>query len=82
MKHIITLLVAVIICFAANAQNYSQKYNSLMDRTEFFDSYGNLQGWAKYNSLMKRMEYFDRYGNMTKYEQRNDLLDRNETKDT
>lgn len=71
MKRIITILLAVMVCMVANAQSLTQKYNSLMDRTEFFDSYGHMVGYAKYNKLMERIEYYDQYGHLVKYEQDN-----------
>lgn len=57
MKKLLIIVLAMAINLAANAQDYTQKYNSLMERTQFYDSYGSLIGWAKYNSLFNRWEY-------------------------
>ena len=48
-----TLFTIVLLCISTLlwGQNYTQKYNELYDRTEFYNSYGNLIGYAKYNSL-------------------------------
>ena len=56
MKNFLIIVLAMAINFAANAQDYTQKYNSLVERTEFYDSYGSLIGWARYNRLWDRME--------------------------
>ena len=63
-------------CFelCVNAQNYTQKWNDFYKRTEFFDSYGNMIGYAKYNDLYNRMEYYGSRGNLQKTEQHNNLL--------
>ena len=54
-----TLFTIVLLCISTLlwGQNYTQKYNELYDRTEFYNSYGNLIGYAKYNSLYDRLEY-------------------------
>lgn len=71
MKKLLLLLFAVIsIAIGASAQSYTQRWNDLYKRTEFFDSYGRMIGYAKYNDLYKRMEYYDAYGNLQKTEQR------------
>ena len=51
-----TLFTIVLLCISTLlwGQNYTQKYNELYDRTEFYNSYGNLIGYAKYNSLYDR----------------------------
>ena len=60
MKNFLIIVLAMAINFAANAQDYTQKYNSLVERTEFYDSYGSLIGWARYNRLWDRIEYIDK----------------------
>ena len=69
---IIFLFVSILLW----GQNYTQKYNKLYDRTEFYNSYGNLIGYAKHNSLYNRLEYYDANGNLLKTEQYNSLYDR------
>ena len=41
------------------SQNSTQKYNSYLERTEFFDSSGNMVGYAKENTYLNRIEYYD-----------------------
>ncbi len=50
MKKLILLFVFALFTISTNAQS-SQKYKSLYQRTEFFDSNGNLIGYAKENKL-------------------------------
>ena len=75
MKLIKTLIFILLFVFSieASAQSLTQKWNDFYKRTEFYDSYGNLQGWAKYNDFYNRMEYFDKNGNLQKYEEYNDF---------
>lgn len=42
-----TLFTIVLLCISTLlwGQNYTQKYNELYDRTEFYNSYGNLIGY-------------------------------------
>ena len=81
IKKIILFLFALVITAGAYSQSYTQKYNSLYDRTDFFDSNGSLIGYAKENTLYNRLEYYDANGNLLKYEKHNDLYNRNETYD-
>ena len=81
MKNLILFIVLTMTTIAVKAQSYTQKYNSLYDRTEFFDSRGTMVGYAKENTLYDRIEYFDARGNMIKYEKQNTLYDRKETYD-
>ena len=60
------MLLCMTLC--VDAQSYTQKWNDFYKRTEFFDKYGSLMGWAKFNDFYKRMEYFDKYGNLQKTE--------------
>lgn len=66
-----TLFTIVLLCISTLlwGQNYTQKYNELYDRTEFYNSYGNLIGYAKYNSLYDRLEYYNANGDLLKTEQ-------------
>lgn len=81
MKRLIVLLTAFFSVVFAWSQNYTQKWNSVFKRVEFYDSYGTLQGWAKYNDVFDRTEYYDSRGNMIKYEKRNDVFNRTDVKD-
>ena len=53
-----TLILAALLSVAGivSAQSYTQKWNSLYNRTEFYDSYGRMIGYSKYNELYNRME--------------------------
>lgn len=44
------------VCFS---QSVTEKYNSLYQRYEYFDSSGNIIGYKKYNKLSSQWEYFD-----------------------
>ena len=50
MKKILLIFVISLTTIAVKAQT-SQKYNSFYQRTEFFDSRGNLIGYAKKNTF-------------------------------
>lgn len=78
-----TLFTIVLLCISTLlwGQNYTQKYNELYDRTEFYNSYGNLIGYAKYNSLYDRLEYYNANGDLLKTEQYNSLYNRKDIKD-
>ena len=70
------VLLLMVACGYSQSTSYTQKWNDLYKRTEFFDSYGNLQGWAKYNDLYKRWELFNSNSRMIGYYQWNDLYKR------
>lgn len=55
MKKIL-LILCLFVSTYVYGQSYSQKYNELLDRVEFFNSYGSMVGYAKYNSLLERIE--------------------------
>ena len=82
MKRIYFLFAIVVFSLCVGAQEYTQKWNDLYQRTEFFDSYGRMIGYAKYNDLYKRLEYYDAYGNLIKTEQNNNLYNRTDVKDS
>ncbi len=81
MKKLLFIFALIILSLSSNAQNYIQKYNNYLNRTEFYDSYGNMVGYAKVNTYLDRTEYFDSYGNMVKYVKNNSYLDRQDTYD-
>jgi len=58
MKLFITLLTLFVTtsCFS---QNLVEKYNSLYERYEYYDSRNNLVGYKKYNSLRDSWEYYE-----------------------
>lgn len=58
MNKIITFLV-LLFSFNSFSQTSTEKWNSLYERYEYFDSSGTMTGYKKYNSLYERWEYFD-----------------------
>ena len=81
MKRTIILFALILLAGICHAQSSTQKWNDFYKRNEFYDSHGNLTGWAKYNDFYKRMEYFDKSGKLLKTESNNDFYHRKETKD-
>ena len=66
MKKVFLFMLLSICCsVVSNAQSYTQKWNDLYDRTEFYDSYGRMVGYAKYNKLyeilLNRVSIFKLY---------------------
>lgn len=54
----ITLLFLLLIYFTTYSQTSTEKYNSYLNRYEYFDNQGNLTGYKQYNSYLKQWEYF------------------------
>lgn len=54
-KHLLLLL---FFCTCAFSQSMTEKYNSYLNRYEYFDSSGNLTGYKSYNSYLGVWEYF------------------------
>lgn len=53
------LLFTVLFCINISfSQSTTEKYNSLMERYEYFDNNGTMIGYKKYNSLMEQWEYY------------------------
>ncbi|MCT4142357.1 hypothetical protein [Elizabethkingia anophelis] len=50
-------------CFS---QSVTEKYNSIYNRYEYYNSSGNIIGYKKYNNLSRQWEYYDL--NKTQYE--------------
>ena len=53
------LLFVLLLGLAAFAQTTTEKYNSLMNRYEYYNSSGNMIGYKTYDSLMKTWNYYD-----------------------
>jgi len=47
-------------------QSYSKKYNSLHDRTEYFDSGGDVFAYSRKNRLHNRVEFYKANGTFIK----------------
>lgn len=52
------LLLLLFFCTCAFSQTMTEKYNSYLNRYEYFDSSGNLTGYKTYNSYLGVWEYF------------------------
>lgn len=52
-KLLLTFLILIFTIQIGTSQELTQKYNSLLKRTEFFNSYGNMVAYAKENTLLK-----------------------------
>ncbi len=47
--------------------SYTKKYNSLYDRTEYFDSIGNIFAYSRKNTLCNHIEYYKANGAFIKF---------------
>ena len=66
----------IIICLFLAFSGYSQttrKYNDVMERFEFYNSNGQIVGYAKYDSIQERWEFFDSNNQMYAYSKYNSL---------
>lgn len=57
------LLLLLFFCTCAFSQTMTEKYNSYLNRYEYFDSYGNLTGYKSYNSYTGVWEYYSENAN-------------------
>ena len=48
-------------------QTYIEKYNSLYDRTEYFDSGGNFFAYSRKNRIQHRIEFYKANGTFIKF---------------
>ena len=48
-------------------QSYTEKYNSLYDRIEYFDSGGNIFAYSRKNILHHRIEFYKANGAFIKF---------------
>lgn len=77
MKKLTILLITLIVfAFGVSAQSYTQKWNNLYNRTEFFDSNGRMIGYAKYNDLYKRYDVYNSNNTLIGYYKWSDLYNR------
>ena len=58
MKNLISLLV-LLFTINSFSQTMTEKWNSLYERFEYFNSNGTMVGYKKYNSLYNRWDYYD-----------------------
>ncbi|RZK26880.1 MAG: hypothetical protein EOO43_01445, partial [Flavobacterium sp.] len=52
----ITVMLFSLTCYA---QTMTEKYNSLMNRYEYFNAQGQMVGYKSYDSLMKQWNYYE-----------------------
>lgn len=57
MRKLILLTITFFIISDSKSQDYSKKYNRLLDRYEFFNSNKDLIGYSKWNSITQSWEY-------------------------
>ena len=84
MKHIKFAAVMILLIIATSisyAEEYSQRWNSYLQRTEFYNSSGMMVAYAQYNQVSHKMEYFDAYGNFLSSEQQNPVTGKMESRD-
>lgn len=68
MKNKITIsLFFFTILFSAQLPSSTEKWNSTLERYEFFDSNGEITGYKKYNSYKKQWEIIDFQKNPESY---------------
>lgn len=54
-----SLLILLLSFSISIAQTQTEKYNSYLERYEFFNAKGTMIGYKKYNSYLKQWEYTD-----------------------
>ena len=85
MKHIKFAAVIILLIIGTSisyAEEYSQRWNSYLQRTEYYDSFGTLVAYAQYNQVTKKLEYYDAWGNFLKSEEENPVTGNIESRDT
>lgn len=55
-KYLLLFLISITTSTICVAQSYTEKYNSLYNRYEYYDSNGKLIGYKKWNSLYNRYD--------------------------
>ena len=85
MKHIKFAAVMILLIIGTSigcAEEYSQRWNAYLQRTEYYDSFGTLVAYAQYNQVTKKLEYYDAWGNLLKSEEENPVTGNIESRDT
>ena len=85
MKHIKFAAVMILLIIGTSigcAEEYSQRWNAYLQRTEYYDSFGTLVAYAQYNQVTKKLEYFDASGRFLKSEEQNPVTGNIESRDT
>ena len=81
-KFVVALVLLLFTSTLTYAEEYSQRWNSYMQRTEFYDSMGRLVAYAQYNQVTHKLEYYDSYGNFLKSEEQNPVSGNIESRET
>lgn len=63
----------LLVGITMNSQTITEKYNSLMNRYEYYNSSGNMVGYKTYDSLMDTWNYYD-VGKQTKAKSNNNYV--------
>lgn len=78
MKKLLTLLAILIVTFTYSQERYTQKYNSLLDRVEIYNTYGQMVGFVIQDNLTHKILYYNAQGTLVKTET-SDVFDNNRT---
>jgi hypothetical protein len=73
MKILLMLFFSLIFTSLIEAQTFTEKYNTELQRTDYFDLQGTFLGYSKENMKYNRVEYFDSTGVLIKFERQSDL---------
>ena len=58
MRKLLCLFYCLFFFALTYSQTSTEKYNSLLERYEYFDNEGNLTGYKSYNSILEVWEYY------------------------
>lgn len=58
MKKILFSILFLLVVQISFSQTSSKRYNSYLNRYEYFDGYGNMTGYEKWNSYKNQWEYY------------------------
>ena len=73
MKILLLFFLSFIYTSLVEAQTFTEKYNTELQRTDYFDLQGKFLGYSKENMQYNRLEYFDSTGVLIKFERQSDL---------
>ena len=85
MRHLKFAAVVILLIIGTSigcAEEYSQRWNAYLQRTEYYDSFGRLVAYAQYNQITKKLEYYDASGRFLKSEEQNPVNGNIESRDT
>ena len=73
MKILLLFFLSFIYTSLVEAQTFTEKYNTELQRTDYFDLQGKFLGYSKENMQYNRLEYFDSTDVLIKFERQSDL---------